>query len=119
MLNMRVADVNKCLLSVCDMLHKNQRVMFDLDGSYIEDKITGDRIDIMWENNSPVVEFQVVEPLPEDQQLAECPELTPFDMDTDDEALVASSSSSGLYGPVQSDQPAAPGQPFQRQAPQL
>ena len=46
----QVCDVNKALLSVKRVVKAGNRVVFDEDGSYIEDKQTGEK---MWmeENN--------------------------------------------------------------------
>ena len=46
----QVCDVNKALLSVKKVVKAGNRVVFDEDGSYIEDKQTGEK---MWmeENN--------------------------------------------------------------------
>ena len=41
----QVADVNKALLSVSKITKAGNRVVFDEDGSYIEDKVTGQK---MW-----------------------------------------------------------------------
>ena len=75
-LGVRQADVNSFLLSVWDMMHKNQRVMFDLDGSYVEHKGTKEKIKIEWDGNNPVIEMQILDPEPED-----CPRthLCPFE----------------------------------------
>ena len=43
-LTAQVCDVNKALLSVRKMVHAGNRVVFDADGSYIEDKETGECI---------------------------------------------------------------------------
>ena len=40
----QVCDVNKALLSVKKMTKAGNRVIFDEDGSYIENKSTGDRL---------------------------------------------------------------------------
>ena len=44
-LTAQVCDVNKALLSVRKVVSAGNRVIFDEDGSYIEDKATGER---MW-----------------------------------------------------------------------
>ena len=66
-LGVRKADVTSFLLAVWDMIHKNQRVIFDLDGSYVEHKVTGEKIRIDWDGNSPVIEMIVLDPEPEDR----------------------------------------------------
>ena len=65
-LSMRVADVSQPLISVYDMCHKNQRVVFDAEDSYVENKTTGHKIEIEWHGHNPVMCFQVLEPLDED-----------------------------------------------------
>ena len=40
----QVCDVNKALLSVREMAQAGNRVVFDADGSYIENKETGNRV---------------------------------------------------------------------------
>ena len=44
MLTMQVCDVNKGLLSASKIAQKDHRVVFDSEGSYIEDKITKGKI---------------------------------------------------------------------------
>ena len=43
-LSMRVAEVTSPLISVYDMINKDQRVVFDVSESYVEHKNTGQRI---------------------------------------------------------------------------
>ena len=45
----QVCDVNRALLSVKKVLAAGNRVIFDEDGSFIEDKTTGER---MWMRES-------------------------------------------------------------------
>ena len=66
-LGVRKANVTSFLLAVWDMMHKNQRVMFDLDGSYVEHKGTNEKIRIDWDGKSPVIEMIVLDPEPEDR----------------------------------------------------
>ena len=40
----QVREVNKALLSVKKMMSAGNRVVFDEEGSYIEDKVTGDKL---------------------------------------------------------------------------
>ena len=40
----QVCEVNKALLSVSKVVRAGNRVVFDEDGSYIEDKTTGERL---------------------------------------------------------------------------
>ena len=40
-MNLQVSDVHKALLSVIELVKKGQRVVFDDDWSYIQDKATG------------------------------------------------------------------------------
>ena len=40
----QVCDVNKALMSVKKVMKAGNRVVFDEDGTYVEDKITGERI---------------------------------------------------------------------------
>ena len=105
-LNIRVAQVTKCLLSVYEMIHKGQRVVFDLDGSYIEHKPSGERVTITWDNSSPVVNFEVLKPTNQHSR-----ELTPMDtpMETSDGSAVVSQPTTGV---TITPQP----QPFNRQA---
>ena len=46
----QVCDVNKGLLSVSREIHNGSRVVFDSDGSYIEDKTNGDVINLAERN---------------------------------------------------------------------
>ena len=48
-------------------MHKNQRVVFDLDGSYVKHKGTNEKIKIDWDGNSPVIELIILDPEPEDR----------------------------------------------------
>ena len=75
---MRVADVNSILLSVFDMIHKHQRVVFDLDGSYVEHKTTKERINIDWDGHNPIIEMTILDPEPEDRHATQ---LCDFDTD--------------------------------------
>ena len=43
-LTAQVCDVNKALLSVRKVVAAGNKVIFDSDGSYIEDKTTGERM---------------------------------------------------------------------------
>ena len=83
-LSMRAANVNSVLLSVADMIRKNQRVVFDLDGSYVEHKTTGERISIEWDGHNPIIEMQVLDPEPEDKPTTH---LCDFDDDNTDKAI--------------------------------
>ena len=114
-LNIRAAQVTKCLLSVYEMIHKGQRAVFDLDGSYIEHKPSGERVKITWDNSSPVVNFEVLKPTNQHSR-----ELTPMDspagstasaqpMDTSDGSSAVSQSATGV---TITPQPS----PFSRQA---
>jgi hypothetical protein len=67
-MNMRVAEVTKPLLSVEEMMYKNHRIVFDLPKSYIENKSTGKRTEIVWEDSSPNLIVDVLEPIEEDRQ---------------------------------------------------
>ena len=49
-LTAQVCDVNKALLSVSKMTKNGNRVIFDSDGSYIEDKQTGERMNLTEKN---------------------------------------------------------------------
>ena len=46
----QVCDVNKGLLSVSRVIHNGSRVVFDSDGSYIEDKTNGEIINLAERN---------------------------------------------------------------------
>ena len=46
----QVTEVNKALLSVSRIVKAGNRVVFDEDGSYIEDKSTGEWIDLRERN---------------------------------------------------------------------
>ena len=46
----QVCDVNKGLLSVSRVLKGGSKVIFDSDGSYIEDKTTGEVINLFERN---------------------------------------------------------------------
>ncbi len=78
-LNIRVADVTKPLLFVEEMMCKNHRVVFDLPNSYIENKNTGQRTDIIWEDSSPNLVVEVLEPLDEDRQGESVMQLNPVE----------------------------------------
>ena len=43
-LKIQICEVNKALLSVKKVTQAGNRVVFDEDGSYIEDKMTGERL---------------------------------------------------------------------------
>ena len=49
-LTAQVCDVNKALLSVSKVAKSGGRVVFDSDGSYIEDKTTGEIINLFERN---------------------------------------------------------------------
>ena len=49
-LTAQVCDVNKALLSVSKMVKAGNRVIFDPDGSYIEDKNTGECMNLKEKN---------------------------------------------------------------------
>ena len=68
-MNMRIAKVTKPLLSVEEMMYKNHRIVFDLPKSYIENKDAGKRTEIVWEDSSPNLIVDVLEPIEEDKQL--------------------------------------------------
>ena len=91
-LSMRVAEVSAPLISVFDMIHKNQRVVFDTDESYVEHKITGQRIAIDWQGHNPVIDMTILEPVDDD---IEVPMLC--DMDVESEPAAQSSSSSSSF----------------------
>ena len=97
-LSMRVADVNSPLISVYDMINKDQRVVFDTEGSYVEHKHTGQRIKIDWHGHNPVMEFRVLEPVDEDLHV---PMLADVDTDNGDpeESRTTSSTSSAARDP--------------------
>ena len=42
----QITEVNKALLSVNGLVRAGNRVVFDSEGSYVEDKTTGEWIDI-------------------------------------------------------------------------
>ena len=63
---MRQAQVTSILLAVYDMMHKNQRVVFDLEGSTITNKISGEVTEIEWEGREPLIWLEVLEPIDED-----------------------------------------------------
>ena len=58
-MNMTVAEVSKVLASVAWICECNNRVVFDDDGSYIEDKATGRRTPMQKKNGVYVVEMRV------------------------------------------------------------
>ena len=78
-MNMRVAEVTKPLLSVEEMMYKNHRIVFDLPKSYIENKDTGKRTEIVWEDSSPNLIVDVLEPIEEDKQLEPILQLNPLE----------------------------------------
>ena len=49
-LTAQVCDVNKALLSVSKVTRSGSRVIFDADGSYIEDKNSGERMHLVEKN---------------------------------------------------------------------
>ncbi len=49
-LTAQVCDVNKALLSVSRMVKTGHRVVFDQDNSYVEDKVTGEKMWLTEEN---------------------------------------------------------------------
>ena len=76
-LSMRVAAVKGPLLAVYDMMHKGQKVVFDLrgDGSFVENHDTGERVAIDWKGHDPIIKMWVLEPEAEDKST---PELCDF-----------------------------------------
>ena len=56
---MQVAEVKKLLVSVGKVTAANNRVVFDDDGSYIENKSNGERTKIEKENGVYTLEFWV------------------------------------------------------------
>ena len=77
---MRVAEVKTPLLAVFDMMHKDNKVVFNLrgDGSYVESHKSGERVAIDWEGHDPIITMYVLEPEDEDRS---APELCPLDND--------------------------------------
>ena len=96
-LSMRVAEVSGALISVYDMISKNQRVVFDKDESYVEHKITGQRIAIDWQGHNPVIDMTVLEPVDDD---VEVPMLCDMDVESDPHASSSSSSSFPRQAPL-------------------
>ena len=94
-LSMRIAEVKGPLFSVFDMVHKNQKVVFDLrgDGSYVESHETGERVIIDWKGHEPMITCYVLEP-DEDDRFA--PQLCDLD------GVPAASSSSSASGSLPS-----------------
>jgi hypothetical protein len=90
-LSMRVAEVSAPLISVFDMIHKNQRVVFDTEESYVEHKVAGQRIAIEWQGHNPVIDMTVLEPVDDDM---EAPMLCDMDVESESVAQPSSSSSS-------------------------
>ena len=99
-LSMRVAEVSGALISVYDMISKNQRVVFDKDESYVEHKVTGQRITIDWQGHNPVIDMTVLDPIGDD---LEAPTLC--DMDVESSATQQASSSSSSSFPRQATLP--------------
>ena len=58
-MKMTVADVSKVLASVARICECNNRVVFDEDGSYIEDKESGSRMAIHKKNGVYVMNMKV------------------------------------------------------------
>ena len=58
-LTAQVCDVNKPLLSVKKVLKAGHRVVFDEDGSYIEDKVTGETMSLREESGMYVLKLWV------------------------------------------------------------
>ena len=74
------------------MISKNQRVVFDQAESYVEHKITGQRITIDWQGHNPVIDMTVLDPIGDDW---EAPSLC--DMDVEPGATQSTSSSSTSF----------------------
>ena len=106
------------------MLYKDQRVVFDLPNPYIEHKPTGERIAIRWENSSPVVDLEVLEPTDEDRTQQWVKELTPLAVPDSDGLPAATSNGLTAAAATDADMPDAnagepPAEVFPRQARQL
>ena len=111
----RSAGVKSNLLAPYDLIHNNQRVVLDADGSYIEDKANGERIILTWSGCSPVFEVEVMQPLPEDRKC-----IDDMDKSTNPKSFVpsqntpgGSSSSGNTNAPATA---ASSSKPFRRQA---
>jgi hypothetical protein len=100
-LGMRVADVSTPLISVYDIINKDQKVVFDSEGSYVENKNTKQRIKIDWQGHNPVMCFQVLDPVDED---LDAPCLADLEDSSPDGAAPAGdraeNSSQGFRGPA-------------------
>ena len=57
-----MCDVNKALLSVRKVVMAGNRVVFDQDGSYIEDKSTGEKMWLKDEGNMYMLRMWVRKP---------------------------------------------------------
>mgnify|MGYP001200880737 FL=1 len=55
-------DVRKPLAAVSKIIDKNNKVVFDKDGSYILNKKTGRRIELLEERGTFVMEVEFLEP---------------------------------------------------------
>ena len=96
-LSMRVAEVKGPLFAVFDMMHKNQKVVFDLkgDGSYVESHETGERVTIDWEGHEPMITCYVLEPDEDDRFAPQLCDLDGTPTSTTQQVSSSSSSSSG------------------------
>ena len=50
-------------------MYRDHRVVFDLPKSYVGNKDTGKRTEMVWEDSSPNFIVDVLEPIEEDRQL--------------------------------------------------
>ena len=59
-MSFRVADVTKPLGAVSKICHKGNKVVFDVEGSYIEHKATGARTPLREERGVYVLDIEMV-----------------------------------------------------------
>ena len=88
--NWKIADIVKPLAGIIEMGEAGNRVVFDQDNSYIEHKITGQRITIDWQGHNPVIDMTVWDPIGDD---LEVPSLCGMDVESSANPGASSSSS--------------------------
>ena len=75
-MNYLVTGVKKSLASVGAIVHGGNRVIFDADGSFIENKVTGERIAVKRKDGTFIMEMQVGPQEVEDDAMGINPDFT-------------------------------------------
>ena len=78
-------------------MYKNHRIVFDLPNSYIENKNTGKRTEIIWKDSSPNLIGDVLESLEEDGQVELVLQLNPLETRDQGNHSESSTASPGFH----------------------